>query len=43
MRINVEEGRRSPEDKSWDLPPWGHPLAQGVSRTRSMSSADENG
>ena len=30
MRINVEEGRQSPEDKSWDLPPWGHPLAQGV-------------
>ena len=26
----VEEGRRSPEDKCWDLPPWGHPLAQGV-------------
>lgn len=30
MRINVEDGRRSPQDKSWDLPPWGHPLAQGV-------------
>lgn len=30
MRINVEEGRGSPEDMSWNLPPWGHPLAQGV-------------
>jgi len=29
IRINIEEGR-NPADKGWDLPPWGHPLAQGI-------------
>jgi hypothetical protein len=30
MLIPIEKYRNSPDDCLWDLPVWGHPLAQGV-------------
>lgn len=30
MRMDLREHRASPEQSEWELPPWGHPIAQGV-------------
>lgn len=30
MRMNLREHRGSPDNQEWELPSWGHPIAQGV-------------
>lgn len=30
MRIDIEAHKPDPTSRCWDLPPWGHPLSQGV-------------
>ena len=28
--MNLRDHRKSPDDREWELPAWGHPIAQGV-------------
>lgn len=30
MLSSIDEYRKHPEDQTWDLPPWGHPLSKGI-------------
>ena len=30
MHMNLKEFRKSPDDREWELPAWGHPISQGV-------------